>query len=316
MNALIRFIGTILLAFPLLTQAQYPAKPIRLVVQFPPGGTADVLARILAQNLTQSLGQPVIVDNRPGADGAIAAEAVMKGANDGYTLLLASNSAFSAVPAMRKNPPYDPVTNFTPISLVGRFVFFFFTRNGLPAKTLQEFVSYARANPGKINYATGNTTSIVATAQFKSLAGIDMQHVPYKGDAPATADLLGGQVDLLIGTAVPGMALAKEGKIHVLASLLSRRPVPGVPSMVQAGFAEPSVISWTGLFGPAKLPREIVERLTREVNVILRRPEVKDLIERNAFEVEGSTPEELGAFVKQQLDVWRRALHEAGIQPE
>ena len=318
MNALIRFVGAILLAVPLLTQAQYPAKPIRLVLQFPAGGVADAVARILAQRLSQSLGQPVIVDNRPGADGAIAGETVMKAASDGYTLLFATNSTLSAVPALRKNPPYDPVADFTPISLVGRFSFFVFVNAGVQAKTLAEFVSYARANPGKLNYGTGNTTSILATAQFKSLAGIDMLQVPYKGDAPAATDLLGGRVDLVIGSTVPGLALAKDGKIRALATLLARRSshLPDVPTMAEAGFPEYSVTSWAGLFGPAKLPREIVERLTRETNEILRRQDVKDQIERQAFEVEGSSPEELGAFVKEQLEVWRRAVREAGIQPE
>ena len=303
---------------PLSALAQYPNKPIRLVLQFPAGGIADAVARIVAQPLSQALGQPVIVDNRPGADGAIAGEAVMKAAPDGYTLLLATNSTLSAVPTLRKNPPYDPVTDFAPISMVGRFSFFVFTRADLPAKTLADLVTYARANPGKLNYGTGNTTSILATAQFKSLAGIDMVQVPYKGDAPATTDLLGGRIDLVIASTVPGLALAKEGKIRALATLLTRRSshLPDVPTMAEAGFPKYSVSSWAGIFGPAKLPRPIVERLTREINAILQRPEIKEQLDRQAFEGEASTPEELGAFVKEQLEVWRRAVREAGIPQE
>jgi tripartite-type tricarboxylate transporter receptor subunit TctC len=309
------FIALGLGGVPLSAPAQYPNKPVRLVLQFPAGGIADAVARILAQSLSQNLGQPVIVDNRPGADGAIAGEAVMKAAPDGYTLLLGTNSTLSAVPTMRKNPPYHPVTDLTPISMVGRFLFFVYTRVDVPAKTLAEFVTYARANPGKLNYGTGNTTSILATAQFKSLAGIDMLQVPYKGDAPAATDLLGGRVELVIGSTMPGLALTKEGKLRALATLQPRRSphLPEVPTMAEAGFPEYSVTSWAGVFGPAKLPPPVVERLTREINAILRRPEVKEQIERQAFEVEASTPEELGAFVKEQLEVWRRAVREAGI---
>ena len=322
MQALARRVAIVVAMFlgvmPLLALAQYPNKPVRLVLQFPAGGIADAVARIVAQPLSQALGQPVIVENRPGADGAIAGETVMKAAPDGYTLLLATNSTLSAVPTLRKNPPYDPVADFAPISMVGRFSFFVFTRPGLQAKTLAELVDYARANPGKLNYGTGNTTSILATAQLKSLARIDMVQVPYKGDAPATTDLLGGRVDLVIASTVPGLALAKEGKIGALATLLSRRSahLPDVPTMSEAGFPEYSVTSWAAIFGPAKLPRSIVERLTREINVILQRPEVKEQLERRAFEVEGSTPEALGTFVKDQLDVWRRAVREAGIPQE
>ena len=322
MQALTRRIAVfIALAFcvaPLSALAQYPNKPIRMVLQFPAGGIADAVARIVAQPLSQALGQPVIVDNRPGADGAIAGEAVMKAAPDGYTLLLATNSTLSAVPTLRKNPPYDPVTDFAPISMVGRFSFFVFTRADVPAKTLADLVTYARANPGKLNYGTGNTTSILATAQFKSLAGIDMVQVPYKGDAPATTDLLGGRIDLVIASTVPGLALAKEGKIRALATLLARRSshLPDVPTMAEAGFPKYSVTSWAAIFGPAKLPRAVVERLTREINAILQRPEIKEQLERQAFEGEASTPEELGAFVKEQLEVWRRAVREAGIPQE
>ena len=218
-----------------LAQSQYPNKPIRLVLQFPAGGLADTVCRVLANPLSQQLGQPIIVDNRPGADGAIAGETVARAAPDGYTLFFATNSALSAVPAMRKTPPYDPVADFTPISFIGRFPFFVFAHPGIPAKTLADFVVYARANPGKLNYGTGNTTSIMATAQLSMLAN---------------------------------------------------------------------------------LPRDIVERLAREFNAAILKPEVKEPLDRFGYELQGSTSQELGVFVKDQFELWKRAVREAGIPPE
>jgi tripartite-type tricarboxylate transporter receptor subunit TctC len=199
-----------------------------------------------------------------------------------------------------------------------RSQFFLFVNPSVPTNTLAELMDYARANPGQLTYGTGNTTSILATAQLQSLAGVKMVQVPYKGDAPLMIDLLAGRVQLSLASTVPGLALAKEGKLRVLATLLSKRSphLPDVPTMAEAGFPEYSVVPWGGLFGPARLPREIVERLTRDTNAILQRPEVREALNRQAFEGQGSTPEELGAFVKQQLDLWRRAAREAGIQPD
>src|SRR6185436_5053194 len=167
---------------PLAVQAQYPNKPVRIVLQFPAGGLADTVIRVLANPMSQALGQPIVVDNRPGADGAIAGETVKNAPPDGYTLFFATNSALSATPVLRKKPPYDPVADFTPIAFVGRFPFFVFAHPSVPAKSLQELVAHVRANPGKLNYGSGNTTSILATAQLASLAKLEMVHVPYKGD--------------------------------------------------------------------------------------------------------------------------------------
>ena len=167
-------------------QAQaYPTKPIKMVVPFPPGAATDTLARVYAQALTASLGQPVLVENKAGADGAISATEVMRAAPDGYTLLFGTSSPMAAAPAMKKTPPYDPNTDFTPIADIGRYTFFIYVHPSVPAKTVAEFVAYAKANPNKISYATGNTTGIVSTARFSSLAGIQMVHVPYKGEPQA-----------------------------------------------------------------------------------------------------------------------------------
>ena len=299
-------------------QAQYPNKPVRLVLQFPAGGLADAVCRVLVNPLSQALGQPILVENKPGADGAIAGDLVAKSAPDGYTLFFATNSALSAVPTLRKAPPYDPVADFTPISFIGRFPFFVYAHPIVPAKTLAELISYARANPGKLNYGSGNTTSILATAQLSMLANIQMAHVPYKGDAQMMPDLVAGRLHLSIASTSPGAPLAKEGKLRVLATLLARRSAlfPDAPTMAESGFPQYSLVPWGGMFGPAKLPREIVDRLAREFNAAILRPEVKEALDRYGFELQGSTPEELGTFVKDQLEAWKRAVREAGIQPE
>lgn len=298
--------------------AQYPGKPIRLIVPFPPGGAADLTARVVSQPLSQLLGQPILIENRAGADGVIAAEAALKSAPDGYTVFFATNTAFCAVPVFRKNPPYDPVADFTPISMIGKFGFFLFVHSSLPVKTVRELLEYIRANPGKINYGTGNSTSIVATAQLKLLERLDMVHVPYKGDAPATADLVAGRVQVMFAT--PGTALAqvKEGRLRVLATLLANRSplAPDVPTTAEVGLLKLSITPWGGFFGPAKMPREIVERLSRDTNTVLARPEVRAQLDRYAFEGRGSSPEELAAYLKEQIDVWRRTVKEIGIQPD
>ena len=254
----------------------YPSRPIRLVVPFPPGGTADVVARILAQ----PVGQALVVDNRAGADGAVAALLVMNALPDGHTLFLASNSPMSAVPTMHRKPPYDPRTDFTSITLIGKFTFFLFVNAAVPARTLAEFVDYARANPGKLNYGSGNTTAIVSMAQLSLLAKLDMTHVPYKGDAPTTADLIAGRVQSAFMTPVPAFALAKDGKLRILATLLTTRSAlaPDVPTMAEAGMPGVSVAPWQGLFAPAKLPKDITARLAREFNAALRRSRARSFI--------------------------------------
>ena len=294
----------------------YPNKPIRMVVPFPPGGAADLSARIVVQALSQGLGQQIIVDNRGGADGAIAGLAVMAAPADGYTLLFATTTGLNAAPVMRKQPPYDPVSAFTPISLVGKFGFFLFVHESLPARNVSEFLAYVRANPGKVAYGSGNGTSILTTAQMALNEKLDMLHVPYKGDAPATLDLIAGRVQVLIAT--PGSALpqVKEGKLRVLAALLPNRSplVPDAPTAAEAGLRGMTISPWAGLFGPAGLPRDVVERIAREMKVVASKPDVRAALDRIAFEVQASTPEEMAGILLQQLNLWKKTAQDVNLE--
>lgn len=308
----------VLAALSGIASAQYPAKPIRIVVPFPAGSATDTITRILGASVSGAVGQPVVVDNKAGADGAIAAGEVVRAAPDGYTLLMATNSPMSAVPAMKKAPPYDPVRDFTPITDIGRYTFFIVVHPSVPARTVSELIHYARANPGRINYATGNTTGIVSTAFFASQAGIQMVHVPYKGEPQAITDLLAGRVQLLFASSSTSVPQVREGKLRALATTLARRSnlLPDVPTIAEAGMPQFQLTSWAGLFGPAKMPRAVVERINKEFHAAMQRADVIAAMDKQAFLLLPSTPERLGEFVKEQMESYRSVLRAAGVQPE
>lgn len=314
-----RFVCSLAMALlSVAAHAQYPAKPLRVIVPFPAGSATDTITRILANSVSQSLGQPLLVENKAGADGAIAATEVAKAPADGYTLLMATNSPMSAVPAMKKNPPYDPVADFTPITDVGRYTFFVVVHPSVPAKTLSELIGYARANPGKLNYATGNTTGIVSSAYFASLAGIRMVHVPYKGEPQAMTDLVAGRVQLMFASSSTSVPQVREGKLHALVTTLARRSalLPDVPTIAEAGMPKFSLTSWAGLFGPARLPGDVLARLNKEFVAAMARPDVQTAMDKQAFALSPSSPQRLGEFVKEQLESYRAVLRAAGVQPE
>ena len=313
-----KILAVLLLAATSALGQPYPSKAIKLVVGFPPGGSADPTTRIMGAALSEQLGQPVIVENRPGADSAIAAEMVARQPNDGYTLMFASNSGMTAAVALRKQPAYDPLTDFTPISLVGRATVFFYVHPSLPAKTMKEFIDYARANPGKLNYGTGNPLSILYTQQLMSAKGLDMLHVPYKGEGPLNPDILTGRIHssfLSTGTAV---SYGKDGRLRPLAVLLEKRSplLPEVPTISEAGAPEVTVRQWAGMFGPPKMPRDIVDRLNKEINAALKRPDVIEKLLLYGYSPEGSTPERLLEINREDLALWRRLVKEAGIPLE
>ncbi len=298
--------------------AQYPTKPIRMMLHFPAGGSTDLVTRTIAKELGDVLGQPVVVENKPGADGAIAAQQIIQSPPDGHTLFIATNTAICQVPYMQKKPPYDPATAFTPITLVGRYTFLLVTSPSLPATNMKEFIAYAKANPGKINFATYSGASQLAYAQIVKTAGVDMLRVPYKGEVPSVADILGGQIHAVFATPTSTLPHIRDGRLRALAVTLPQRwpLLPEVPTTVEAGMPPINVEFFAALFGPAGMPADVTQRISKEVNAIISKPAIKELIDKQGFALAGSTPEELGAFVKQQLAAWAQGFKEAGINPE
>lgn len=297
---------------------EYPSKPIRIVIPFSPGSATDTTMRILGQAVSASIGQPIVYDSKPGGNGVIAASEVARAAPDGYTLLAAGGSPMAVVPATLKNPPYDSVKDFTPIIDVGRFTFFLFLNPKVPAQTFQEFIAYAKANPGKLTYGTGNASGIVAFTQMNALAGIDLVHVPYKGEPPAVIDLLGGRLDAMWATPTATLVHAKEGKLRALVtSLKDRSPLlPDVPTIYEAGMPKFEIVLWQGVVGPANMPRQIVDRLNREFAAAMKRPEVIEAMSKQAFTLTPSTPQEFGTLVQKQMVIYKELLRAAGVQPQ
>ena len=309
------------LAFALAANSQpFPQKLIRIVVPFTPGTGTDTLARIISQNLVESFKQQVIVENRPGANGVIAAESVAKSAPDGYTLLITTNTTHAANPSLLKAIPYDPIKDFAPVTRLGNFSPSMLAIDPkLPFKSVAEFIAHAKSNPGKLSYATGNSTGIVFGAKFARLAGIDVVHVPYKSTPPAMADVIGGQVSMIVADFTSGVSAVKAGKVRALA-LLSDKPhnlLPDVQLLARApGFEALNAFAWLAVFAPAGTPPEIIDTLNREIVKINTR---KDIVERFAglgFDAFGSTPQELGVFVASEVKKWAELVKEAGIEPQ
>jgi len=315
----LRFLaGVVALALALPALAQFPSRPLRIIVPFGAGSSTDIVARIVAQSLGQGLGQPVVVENKPGADGAIAAVEVAKSPPDGHTLFIATNSPLSAAPHLRKKLPYDPLADFTPVGFVGNYTFFAVVHPSVPAKTLGELVKHAQANPGKLNYGTGNTSAIVMSATFISLGKLNLVHVPYKSEPQAVTDLLSGNVQMMFSSYATIAPHLREGKLRALATTLPNRSplLPEVPTLVEAGFPRLPMASWAGMLGPARMPKEVTERLNRELVALLNRAEVRESLNRQAFDARSSSVEEFTAYLKEQYEIWGKAIRDAGIQPE
>jgi tripartite-type tricarboxylate transporter receptor subunit TctC len=289
------------------------------LVPYSAGTTTDVIARLYAQKLGDSLGQTVVVENKAGAGGNISADATAKAAPDGYTLSFSTSATHATNPALYANVPFDPIKDFTHIALMVAAPNMLAINPKIPANNMAELIAYAKANPGKLAYATGNTTGIVATAQILSLAGdLKMLHVPYKGEPAAVIDLVSNRVQLMISTPFTAGVHAAEGKLKMLAITLPSRSAlaPDVPTFAEAGIKGFSVQSWAALYAPANLPAELLTRLNTAVNAVLNRADIKEQLDQKQFLVQGSTSEALGAFTKEQAATYVKILRDAGVQPE
>jgi tripartite-type tricarboxylate transporter receptor subunit TctC len=309
------------LAAPGIARAQaWPAKPIRLVVPFSAGaGISDILARLVAQHLSAGLGQQVVIDNRPGAGGNLGGDIVAKAAPDGYTMLL--GSSFLAVNSfLLAQTPYDSIADFVPVSSVAVNPLLLVVHPSVKANSVAELVALAKANPGKLNYGTGGigSTPFLATELFKAIAKVDITHVPYKGGAPALADLAAGQLTMMIEN-VPGtMPFVRSGKMRALAITSRTRSalVPDLPTMIEAGVPGYEMIGWNGFFFPKGTPAAIVDRLHGELVKVLAKPEVKEQLTTLGAEGVGSSPQAFAQFVKDEQARWGKLIKDLGIKPE
>ncbi|MGJ7484863.1 Bug family tripartite tricarboxylate transporter substrate binding protein [Variovorax sp. LT2P21] len=316
-----RFLQTLALALgavalPTAWAQSYPTKPIRLVVPFPAAGATDLFARTLSQKMGEKLGTTIVIDNKPGAGGAIGSDLAAKAPADGYTLLLATTSTHSIGPAINPRLPYDTVRDFTPIAHVGDAPSIMLVPNSSPAKTVREWIELAKKNPGKLNYASsGNGTIVQLTAElFKSQAGVFVTHIPYKGTALAIPDLISAKVDVLFDSLPTGMPHVREGRLRALGvTSLKRSPLaPDVPPIadVLPGFESNT---WFGLYGPKGLPPELVARVNTAANQALTDPEVKDKLSRLGIEPTTSTPAQFASMVAQDAGKWKKIITERKI---
>jgi tripartite-type tricarboxylate transporter receptor subunit TctC len=296
----------------------YPSRQITIVVPFAAGSGTDSIARIIGQQLSVALKQSVVIENKVGASGVLAATYVARSAPDGYTLLMATNSTHSANPFLFKSLSYDPVKDFAPVARAGSYVFMLVVNKDLPATTLGELVAHAKANPGKLTYASGNTTGIVAGETLKSRAGIDVLQVPYKSTPPALNDVIGGRVSMMFIDLAPGLEHVRAGTLRALAVTTRERSalLPDLPSLHEAGIPGYDVTSWAGLFAPAGTPGEIVTRLNDEVRKIIADPDAKAKIAVTGFDAFSGPPETLAAFVQSELATWGKLIKDAGIEPQ
>jgi tripartite-type tricarboxylate transporter receptor subunit TctC len=285
--------------------AQYPSKPVRIIVPFSAGGPTDGVARTIAQALTKSLGQPFVIENKPGADGAISAQLVASAPADGYTLLFASSSLVG-LPFLVKPAPFDLRADFAPVTTIGRFAYCMYVHPAVPSRSVSEFVAYARANPGKLNLASNNMGEQMAATRFMNKTAIDMVRVPYKGAAQSIPDLVAGRVQVMFAPAALGLAHVKDGRLRMLAILDSQRSsaMPDVATMDESGITGVFAPAYQMILAPAKTPPEILERLSRETNRALKDPEVVAQLEGRFLAIEGMTPQAHGVLLQELTSMW------------
>ena len=315
--------GIVVLALGVAGLAQaseaYPQKPITLIVPWAAGGSTDILARVLSEHLTRSLGQPVIVDNKPGASGNIGSAMVARSKPDGYTLLVGSMSTHAMNPALMQNMPFRGVEDFTPLGLLAYVTNTMVVHPSVPAQNVKELIAYAKANPGKLAYASAGSgsTNHLSAALFEKLAGVQLLHVPYKGGAPAVVDTVAGQTQILFSAGTQTLPHVKAGKLRLLAVTESRRSplLPNVPTVAETlpGY---ELAVWYGAFGPKGMPADLTARLNREINAVMSMPEVKAKMNAIGVETTTSTPQQFGTILRRDADRYGKLIRELGIQGE
>jgi len=296
----------------------WPSQPLHLIVPFPPGGVTDVMARTVAARLSEELGQSVVVDNRAGASGIVGAEAAGHAAPDGYTLLMGNISTLAINSATFAKLPYDPITSFAPVSMVAIQPLLVVVHPALPVKTVPELVALAKARPETLPYGTAGSSIHLAVEQFSTVAGIRMNHIPYKGSAPAINDLVGGQIQVLFDPFSSVYPQVAAGKARALAVTTAHRSsvAPDVPTLAEAGYPGFDVSSWQGIVVPAGTPQPIVEKLHATLVKILGEPGVKAQFAQQGAEAAPGTPEDFGSYIAAEISRWKKVAQEAGVQPE
>ena len=299
-------------------RAAFPERPVTLIVPFAAGSGTDTVARIVAEQLAGRLGQGVVVENRAGANGSVAAAFVARSAPDGHTLFMTTNTTHSANPSLMKSLPYDPVADFAPVARLGNLPFMLVVDPRLPVKSVAELVAHAKANPGKLSYASGNSTGIVAGATFARRAGFEALHVPFRSTPPAITEILAGRISMMFVDITAALTQVQAGAIRALAVTTAERSrlLPDLPAMQEAGVADFDITSWNGVFAPARTAPAIVARPNRELQAIVAEPAVTAKLAGVGFDAFSGSPEELGSFVRAQIDNWARMIRDAGIQPE
>ena len=300
-----------------MSAQDYPARAIRFIVPFPPGGGNDTLARMIGRRLATAVGQPVVIDNRPGAAGTVGAEAAARAPADGYTLFLAGIATHGINPNLRADLPYDPIADFDAVTLIASAPLLMVVHPSLPVQSVSDLVALAKARPGQINYASNGagTSSHLAMEMFCLATGMRMLHVPYKGMSPALAGLLAGEAQIMFSSAVAMLPQVKAGKLRVIAMTgPSRAPaIPEIPTVAEAGVPGYQTASWYGVAVPAGTPRDVIYRLNREIVAIIRTPEISDRLEAEAVIPVGSTPEGFTAHIRAELAHWTMVINQAGI---
>jgi len=298
----------------------WPSKPMRIVIAQAPGSATDVISRVVANPLAESLGQAIVIDARPGAGGALGTEVAARSAPDGYTLFMANNSTHGSNPAVYAKLPYDPVKDFAPISFVASVPYVMVVDPKLPVKTVQEFIALAKSQPGKMNYASaGNgSTHHFCGELFKSMTGIDIQHIPYKGSGPGIAGLLGGEVSMMFSNVADIGSQIRAGKVRPLAVTATQRAslLPDVPTMAEAGLPDFVITSWFGLLVPAGTPAPVVARLNAETVKVLERADVKSTLAAQGLDVAPGSPEQFAAHIKSEIARFGKIAKAAGIKAE